>query len=91
MRSEIFTHFIHNCYLFILPVGILIGSRTSDYPGFLLSFLFYLLFAPAISSVLHKFMYVSSSSMRIAGGVNNYDSMMALARSVMFSPWADVF
>lgn len=74
-----FTAIINNIYLFILPVGILIGSRTSDYPGFLLSFLFYLLFAPAISSVLHKFMYVSSSSMRIAGGVNNYDSMMALA------------
>lgn len=74
-----FTAIINNIYLFILPVGIFIGSRTSDYPGFLLSFLFYLLFVPAIASVLHKFMYVSSSSMRIAGGVNNYDSMMALA------------
>lgn len=73
-----FTAIINNIYLFILPVGILIGSRTSDYPGFLLSFLFYLLFVPAIASVLHKFMYVSSSSMRIAGGVANYDSMMAL-------------
>ena len=73
-----FTAIINNIYLFILPVGILIGSRTSDYPGFLLGFLFYLLFVPAIASVLHKFMYVSSSSMRIAGGVANYDSMMEL-------------
>ena len=73
-----FTAVINNIYLFILPVGILIGSRTSDYTGFLPGFLFYLLFVPAIASVLHKFMYVSSSSMRIAGGVANYDSMMAL-------------
>ena len=74
-----FTAIINNIYLFILPVGILIGSHTSDYPDFLLSFLFYLLFVPAIASALHKFMYVSSSSMRIAGGVDNYDSMMDLA------------
>ncbi|WP_130836998.1 ABC transporter ATP-binding protein [Lachnoclostridium sp. Marseille-P6806] len=73
-----FTAIINNIYLFILPVGILIGSRTADYPGFVMSFLFYLLFVPAIASVLHKFMYVSSSSMRIAGGVANFDSMMAL-------------
>lgn len=73
-----FMAIINNIYLFILPVGILIGRETKDYESFLLGFIFYLLFTPAISSVLHKFMYVSSSSMRIAGGVANFDGMMAL-------------
>ena len=73
-----FTAIINNIYLFLLPVGILIGQGTEDYASFLLSFLFYLLFTPAVASVLNKFMYVSSSSMRIAGGVANFDAMMAL-------------
>lgn len=76
--TSAFMAIINNIYLFILPVGILIGRGTTDYASFLLSFIFYLLFTPAIASVLHKFMYVSSSSMRIAGGVANFDAMMAL-------------
>lgn len=68
----------NNAYLFILPVGILIGRNTQDYLGFSMTFIFYLLFAPSMATVLNKIMYVSSSSMRIAGGVENYDSMMAL-------------
>lgn len=76
--TSAFMALINNIYLFILPVGILIGYKTTDYASYLLSFLFYLLFTPAIASILHKFMYVSSSSMRIAGGVANFDAMMAL-------------
>lgn len=68
----------NNVYLFILPVGILIGQSTKDYTGFAMSFIFYLLFAPSIASVLNKLMYVASSSMRISGGVANFDSMMDL-------------
>lgn len=73
-----FRTIINNTYLFILPAGILIGQRTDDYAAFLLSFIFYLLFTPAIASVMDKFMYVFSSGMRIAGGVANFDAMMAL-------------
>lgn len=69
---------INNIYLFILPVGILIGRGANDYASFVLVFVFYLLFAPSMASVLNKLMYVASSSMRISGGVANYDSMMAL-------------
>lgn len=73
-----FMAIINNIYLFILAVGILIGRNSADYASFLPAFLFYLLFVPAIASVLHKFMYVSSSSLRIAGGVANFDAVMAL-------------
>ena len=75
---SMFRTIINNIYLVILPVGILIGQRTDDYKSFLLSFIFYLLFTPAIAAVLNKYMYVSSSSMRISSGVGNYDAMMAL-------------
>ena len=68
----------NNVYLFILPVGILIGRSTGDYTTFAMTFIFYLLFAPSMASVLNKLMYVASSSMRISGGVANLDSMMAL-------------
>ena len=75
---SMFRTIINNIYLVILPVGIVIGQNTDDYASFLLSFIFYLLFTPAIAAVLNKYMYVSSSSMRIASGVGNYDAMMAL-------------
>ena len=73
-----FMTLINNIYLFLIPVGILIGKATSDYNDFLLNFIFYLILAPAIASVLHKFLYVSSSSMRVSGGVESFDEMMAL-------------
>ena len=73
---------INNIYLFLIPVGILIGKGTKDYNDFLLNFIFYLLLAPAIASVLHKFLYVSSSSMRVSGGVESFDEIMALPELV---------
>lgn len=76
--TSLFQTIMNNIYLLLLPVGILIGSTTSDYKSFVLSFIFYLLFAPAVASILQKVMYVSSSTMRIAGGVANFDQMMNL-------------
>ena len=77
-----FMALINNIYLFLIPVGILIGKGTKDYNDFLLNFIFYLLLAPAIASVLHKFLYVSSSSMRVSGGVESFDEIMALLELV---------
>ncbi len=73
-----FNTVINNIYLFIIPVGILLGPGEADYASFVLNFMFYLLFVPSLASVLSKVMYVSSSSMRIAGGVGNFDAMMGL-------------
>ena len=73
-----FMTLINNIYLFLVPVGILIGKGTKDYNDFLLNFIFYLLLAPAVASVLHKFLYVSSSSMRVSGGIESFDAIMAL-------------
>lgn len=72
-----FTTLINNLYLFVAPVGILIGMRASNYTEFAGSFIFYLLFVPAISSILTKVMYVNSNSMRIINGVEAMDRLLA--------------
>lgn len=71
-----FTTIINNVYLILVPVGILIGSRTDDFAGFAMTFIFYLLFVPAISGVLNKIMYISESFMQIDGNVARMDEIL---------------
>jgi len=67
---------INNVYLFLIPVGIWIGFHTDDYAGYAMSFIFYLLFVPSVSSVMTKIMYVSSASMQISSGVERMDDIL---------------
>ncbi len=71
-----FITIVNNIYLFLIPVGILIGSRTSDYKTFAITFIFYLLFVPSISSIMLKIMYVSTNSMQIINGVERMDQIL---------------
>lgn len=71
-----FVTLVNNIYLFVVPVGIVIGMRTTDYSVFAGKFIFYLLFVPALASVLLKLMYVSSNSMRIINGVEAMDELL---------------
>lgn len=71
-----FTTIINNIYLILIPTGILIGSRTKDYKTFAMTFIFYLLFVPAISGVLNKIMYISESFMQIDGNVARMDEIL---------------
>lgn len=73
-----FNAIINNVYLVLLPVGILIGMNTGDYAGYAMSFIFYLLFVPSISSTLSKVVYVSSGLMRISNGVAALDAIFAI-------------
>lgn len=72
-----FTTLINNIYLFLLPVGILIGMNASNYTEFAATMIFYLIFVPAIAGILMKVMYVNSNSMRILNGVEAMDSLLA--------------
>ena len=72
-----FTTLINNIYLFVIPVGILIGMNTTDYASFASTLIFYLIFVPSIASILMKVMYVNSNSMRILNGVEAMDSLLA--------------
>ena len=71
-----FTTIINNIYLILIPVGVLIGANTSDFSGFAMSFIFYLLFVPAIAGVLNKIMYISESFMQINVNVAIMDEIM---------------
>ncbi|MDF2804222.1 MAG: Xenobiotic-transporting ATPase [Anaerocolumna sp.] len=71
-----FTTLVNNIYLFILPIGILIGIGTKDYKSFAITFLFYLIFVPSVSSIMMKIMYVSTNSMQIINGVERMDAIL---------------
>jgi ATP-binding cassette subfamily B protein len=66
----------NNIYLFLIPVGILVGMNTSDYTGFAVSFIFYLIFVPSIATVMMKVMYVTTGAMQITGGVERMDKIL---------------
>jgi ATP-binding cassette subfamily B protein len=67
---------INNVYLFVVPVGILVGAGASDYTAFAGNLVFYLLFTPSIAAVLMKMMYVGSNSMMILHGVAAMDAIL---------------
>jgi ATP-binding cassette subfamily B protein len=71
-----FTTVINNIYLFIIPVGILIGLNTDDYKTYAMTFIFYLVFVPSIASVMMKIMYVTSGGMQIYGGIERMDHVL---------------
>ena len=74
---SLFTTLINHIYLFILPVGILVGMNAADYRSFAVTLIFYLVFVPAIASILMKIMYVNSDVHRISNGVEAMDAYLA--------------
>lgn len=74
---SLFSTLINHIYLFILPLGILIGMNTTDYLSFIPTLIFYFIFVPAIAGILMKVMYVNSNSMRIINGVEAMDAILA--------------
>lgn len=71
-----FSTIANNIYLFVVPIGIMVGMRATDYREFAATFIFYLLFVPAIAGILMKVMYVNSNSMRIINGVEAMDHLL---------------
>ncbi|ACL19980.1 ABC transporter ATP-binding protein [Desulfitobacterium hafniense] len=72
-----FVALVNNIYLFVVPVGIFIGMRTTDYIGFLSNFIFYLIFVQSVATILMKIMYVNGNAMKIIGGVEAMDRVLA--------------
>lgn len=73
-----FTTLVNNLYLFVVPVGIVVLARSTDYAQAAGSFVFYLLFMPSVASILMKVMYVNGNMMRILGGVESMDKILAI-------------
>ena len=51
LMTAAFTAALNGIYLFIIPVGIWIGSSTNDYQAFVASFIFYLIFCGMFSPI----------------------------------------
>lgn len=70
------TAMLNALYLFLIPVGIWIGSHTEDYQEFVVPFIFYLIFVPAIASILMKIFFAMANAMNIAGTIERMDQIM---------------
>ncbi len=73
-----FTAVLNNAYLFVLPVGILLAPGAQDWPTFVLSLVFYLLFVHSISSVFTKILYVSEDGMLAQANIGRIDSVLGI-------------
>lgn len=78
MMTAAFTAALSAIYIFLIPVGIWIGSTTADYTSFVASFIFYLIFVPAISGILMKVLYASVNAMQISNSVERMDNVLAV-------------
>lgn len=64
-------------YLFLIPMGIRIGTHTKDYKSFLAKFVFYLIFVPAVSTILMKVAYVMVNAQQSAMLTGRMDEILA--------------
>lgn len=72
-----FSTALNSIYLFLIPVGILIGRNTTNYTDYVASFVFYLIFVPVIASMLMKVLYASVNAMQAGGAAERMDQMMS--------------
>lgn len=77
LMTAAFTAALNGIYLFIIPTGIWIGSSTDDYEAFIAPFIFYLIFVPAIASILMKVLYASVNAMQVGNAVERMDQVLA--------------
>lgn len=76
--NSLYTALVNNIYLFLIPVMILIGINTpaDEYGDFASNAIFYLVFVPAISSVMTKVMFSSSNCMQVSSCVERMDEIL---------------
>ena len=71
----VFFVLINNVYLFLIPAGLLIFSKTNEKRSFAMTFIFYLILSGSFSSLFMKLMYVSSMSSEIVDGIERMDKI----------------
>ena len=69
---------LNNLYLFIVPVAIGMIGGVEDYPRFVMSVLFYLIFSVALTTPFMKLIFVSQRGQQIAEGIERMDKMLAV-------------
>jgi ATP-binding cassette subfamily B protein len=76
---ELFMLIIHNVYLFLIPTIILLSGGVTDYAGFALASVFYLVFSVSLSTPFTKLLYVSQTGRQIADGIERMDRVLDVA------------
>ncbi|MDO4338460.1 MAG: ABC transporter ATP-binding protein [Eubacteriales bacterium] len=76
LMTATLTAALNAIYLFLIPIGILVGSHTQDYQSFAATFIFYLIFVPAVAAILMKVIYAMVNTMQISGSVARLDQIM---------------
>ncbi len=71
---------LNNIYLFLIPMGIWIGGHTSDYKTFVSTFIFYLIFVPAIATILMKVLYVMVNAQQSAMLAGRMDEVLGVPK-----------
>ncbi len=66
---------LNSVFLFLLPVGILIGSGAPEYRAFAISFLFYLVFSMGIAGPISKLMYIFVQGFMVVSSVKRIRSV----------------
>lgn len=68
---------LNSIYLFLLPMGIWMGTHTTDYKSFLAKFVFYLIFVPAISMIMMKVLYVMVNAQQSSMLIGRMDEVLS--------------
>jgi ATP-binding cassette subfamily B protein len=67
---------INHVYLFLIPVIIILSGRVTDYGGFALASVFYLVFSVSLATPFTKLLYVSRLGEQIADGIARMDRVL---------------
>ena len=84
-----FIMLIGNAYLFLIPTAIWTASGAADWPGFAARFLFYLILAPSIASVIPKIGQIMQEFMRVYTEVERMDEIMDARELTQKTPSAE--
>ncbi|WP_308644285.1 ABC transporter ATP-binding protein [Oceanotoga sp.] len=85
---SLFNTMINGIFFFIIPTAIVIYNLTVDYKAFILSFIFYIVFMPAITTTLLKILYIANhasvtkESIRRIENMLNYDDLKYSKKSI---------
>lgn len=70
---SLFVTLINGAFFLLVPAGIILSMYATNYESFVLSFIFYAIFAPVTASMLMKIMYTASDQMMISESLKKID------------------
>lgn len=73
---SIFYALINGAFLLLIPFGLIFLQGAADYQGFIIDWLFYVLFTPACAGMINKIMYVSSYKIAAEEAVKRIDNIL---------------